>query len=194
LRTSIKIAAIAATVTITAAGVAYASVPDATGQIHACYTKSATRIVDNPKCKSGEKALAWNIKGNPGPAGPAGAGVAPETRVGHCLASVHEGSPAGVYTITCTYKRPFTDPCAFPSVVATPANLGTLETEDDGLRGQPGTDYFYWVMGLEGVTDDNECTANLTSFHLVIKTLRAAPANRRINMGFTYSAAVPTKR
>src|SRR3989442_7513098 len=54
-------------------GVAYATIPDSSGVIHSCYTKSTgtIRIIDATvtNCKSGETALTWN---NTGPAGPVG--------------------------------------------------------------------------------------------------------------------------
>lgn len=59
-------------------GVAYASIPDSAGVIHACYVKSggALRVVDSA-CKSSETSLSWNQNGVPGPAGPAGPPGAP---------------------------------------------------------------------------------------------------------------------
>jgi hypothetical protein len=63
-----------------AAGVAYATIPDAQGVIHACYDKQSgqVRIVDTapntlPKgCGAKETAIGWNQTGPQGPAGPAG--------------------------------------------------------------------------------------------------------------------------
>jgi len=62
--------------------VAYAQIPDSSGVIHSCYTKSTggIRIIDASvtSCKSGETALNWSQtgpqgpKGDPGAAGPAG--------------------------------------------------------------------------------------------------------------------------
>jgi hypothetical protein len=60
-----------------AAGVAYATIPDGEGAIHACYAKSggALRVFDDSvtNCKASETSLAWNVVGPEGPPGPAGA-------------------------------------------------------------------------------------------------------------------------
>ena len=77
-------------------GVAYATIPDASGLLTGCYAKSgrenqgglpagSLRLIDpslRQKCKPSEKKVTWNqtgqagpagAKGDPGPAGPAGA-------------------------------------------------------------------------------------------------------------------------
>jgi Collagen triple helix repeat (20 copies) len=61
-------AAAGALVCLVAGGVAYASVPDSNGAIHACYTRvsGALRVSDTGACTSKETALSWN---NVGPAG-----------------------------------------------------------------------------------------------------------------------------
>jgi hypothetical protein len=67
-------------VLLIAAGVAYATIPDSQGVIHACYDKQAgqVRIVDTgpnavPKgCGQSEVAISWNRAGPPGPVGPQG--------------------------------------------------------------------------------------------------------------------------
>ena len=60
-----------------AGGIAYASIPDAAGVIHACYRtdSGAVRLIDVPDqtCLDGEVAIQWNIRGDIGPAGPPGA-------------------------------------------------------------------------------------------------------------------------
>src|SRR4029453_7428525 len=61
-------------------GVAYATIPDDQGVIHACYDKQSgqVRIVDTapdalPKgCGAKEVAIGWNQTGPQGPAGPTG--------------------------------------------------------------------------------------------------------------------------
>lgn len=60
--------ATAATLVLTAGGVAWASVPGDDGVIHACYAKNggSLRVSDTGACKSGELSLSWN---NTGPAG-----------------------------------------------------------------------------------------------------------------------------
>jgi hypothetical protein len=60
-----------------AGGVAYATIPDGDGAIHACYSKSggALRVVDDSvtNCKASETSLSWSVTGPAGPPGPAGA-------------------------------------------------------------------------------------------------------------------------
>src|SRR5947208_938170 len=57
-------------------GVAYATIPDSGGVIHACYLKSggSRRVIDAgvTNCKSNETGISWNQTGPQGPAGPAG--------------------------------------------------------------------------------------------------------------------------
>jgi len=52
-----------------AGGVAFATIPDSSGVIHACYKRSsgALRVLDAPrqKCKPSEKALSWSAAGQP---------------------------------------------------------------------------------------------------------------------------------
>ena len=54
-----------------------ASVPDASGTFHACYTRSndTVRLIDDSttKCKSDETSISWSQAGPPGPQGVAGA-------------------------------------------------------------------------------------------------------------------------
>jgi hypothetical protein len=195
-----KAGAIVAAVVLTGAAAATASVPDAGGVIRGCYDKSsgAVRVIDTAKtttCKSSEKALSWEQRGpqaNQGPAGPAGAGVAPETRVGHCVAGFKAGSPAGTtVSRTCAFAKPFSGECFWPEVTATPAQLGGLETEDsNAILGYPGVDYTYWVNLLSG---DGDCDpGNMTGFALTVRLLRAAPAAKDLAMGFSFSAGIRT--
>ncbi|WP_030274972.1 hypothetical protein [Streptomyces sp. NRRL B-24484] len=64
----------AAALTATAAGISWASIPDGSGQIHACYQKSTglVRVIDSPsqQCRGGESPLNWS-QGGPS-AAPAG--------------------------------------------------------------------------------------------------------------------------
>jgi len=58
-------------------GVAYSSIPDGQGVIHACYTDGtgALRVIDtagSDSCRGGETALDWNQQGQPGLPGPPG--------------------------------------------------------------------------------------------------------------------------
>lgn len=59
------------------ASITWASIPDASGVIHSCYSqaKGTWRPIDFPKqsCQSGEIELHWNQTGPQGPVGPAGA-------------------------------------------------------------------------------------------------------------------------
>ncbi len=64
-----------------AAGVAYASIPDPAGVIHACRnTRTGTlRVIDKPAetCRNEEADLSWNQTGPQGPEGPPGIGSGP---------------------------------------------------------------------------------------------------------------------
>jgi hypothetical protein len=60
-------------------GVAFATIPDSSGVIHACYRvadddrKGEVRIVSDPAaCRTSEAAIQWNQVGRQGPQGPAG--------------------------------------------------------------------------------------------------------------------------
>ena len=68
------VAGIAAALVV--AGVAYASIPDGSGVIHACYdARGALRVIDSATttCAKNETSLTWNQAGPPGPAGPSNA-------------------------------------------------------------------------------------------------------------------------
>lgn len=62
--------------TLFTVGVAYATIPDAHGVIHGCYTRSGgnLRVIDDSAtgCKTSETSLDWNAQGPAGPVGPAG--------------------------------------------------------------------------------------------------------------------------
>jgi hypothetical protein len=58
-------------------GIAYATIPDGSATIHACYQKNqgALRVIDTDKaqtCSSSETPLSWNQTGQQGPPGPTG--------------------------------------------------------------------------------------------------------------------------
>jgi hypothetical protein len=67
---------------VVAGGIAFATIPDGSGVIHACYTKSggSLRVIDSSvtSCGQNETALTWNNvgprgpQGLPGPQGPVG--------------------------------------------------------------------------------------------------------------------------
>ena len=67
----------AAALLVVAGGIVYATIPDASGVIHGCYSKSGgdLRVIDNSvtNCKSTETALNWNLQGPQGVQGPQGA-------------------------------------------------------------------------------------------------------------------------
>jgi hypothetical protein len=76
IRVRVTYANVMATVAVVAAlgGGAYAAlaaIPDSGGVIHACFKKKKgkLRVVNNPKCKKKERALAWNQTGPPGQQG-----------------------------------------------------------------------------------------------------------------------------
>ncbi len=54
---------------------AWASIPDADGSIHACFKRSGgtLRVIDSSSCGRGETAISWSQTGPMGPPGPAGA-------------------------------------------------------------------------------------------------------------------------
>jgi hypothetical protein len=58
-------------------GVVRATIPDAAGVIHGCYSRpgAALYVIDSAvsTCKNGDTALTWSVQGPPGPAGPTGA-------------------------------------------------------------------------------------------------------------------------
>ena len=65
------------TAILLAFGVAYASIPDSGGVIHACYDSGnhVLHVIDTEAgevCHSQEKELSWNKRGPQGPQGPAG--------------------------------------------------------------------------------------------------------------------------
>jgi hypothetical protein len=77
-RSRLRVAVLTAVVTSSVmAGVAYASIPDASGVIHGCYNNQTgkLRVIDtalNQSCDSFETALNWNQTGPQGPPGAAG--------------------------------------------------------------------------------------------------------------------------
>ena len=74
----LRLAVAASAIGALAAGLAYATVPDSAGVIHACYGNrdGSLRVVDTETgqaCNPRETALTWNQQGPIGPQGPAGA-------------------------------------------------------------------------------------------------------------------------
>ena len=192
-----SVTAIAMSVTLAVAGVAYAGSAVAAADddvIKACYSSTATRIVTSTKCKSKEKSISWNKagpQGKPGPVGPQGKQGpkgdpgGSELRAGFCVLNLPAGSPAGEYHLPCKYTKPFAEGCDGPVVVATPATLDDLDTPDDTQRWLPGTDYDYW---LTGILNEGECSGiGQESFFVHIRALHAA-GDRPIGIGFSYLA------
>lgn len=62
-----------------AAGTAFATIPDSTGMIHACFTKSGgtLRVIDASvtSCKASETSLEWNVQGIQGDPGEPATGL-----------------------------------------------------------------------------------------------------------------------
>lgn len=77
VKSKLAIALAAAVGTALIGGVAWATIPDSGGVIHACFdSKSGNlRVLDAPShvCGKFETSIDWNQSGAPGPAGPAGA-------------------------------------------------------------------------------------------------------------------------
>ena len=75
-RGGVNIGAAFGLATLLVAGLAWATIPDASGTIHACYSRSGgtLRVIDASvtTCKQGETSLSWKTEGDPGPAGPTG--------------------------------------------------------------------------------------------------------------------------
>jgi len=69
-----SILAISATALLALAGVAYATIPDSQGVIHACYKtdNGQLRLVDTGSCNPSELDISWNQTGPQGPVGPKG--------------------------------------------------------------------------------------------------------------------------
>jgi hypothetical protein len=66
-----RVLAAAALIVLVGAGIAYATIPDSGGKIHACYKTSggALRVIDSGSCLSSEAPLTW---GQTGPQGQQG--------------------------------------------------------------------------------------------------------------------------
>jgi hypothetical protein len=98
-KTRWALAALAASVLALGGGMAYASIPDAGGVIHACYAQKdgSLRVIDSPSqtCQSKETALNWNTQGPQGPPGANGVS-------GYEVVTVHDPAPSGNADITVT--------------------------------------------------------------------------------------------
>jgi hypothetical protein len=107
------VVAFSASLLLTVGGLAYASIPDPGGVIHACLNaKGKLRLIDTgagQTCHAGEKAISWNQtgpqgspgaqgapgqQGDPGPKGDAGAQGAPGQQGDPRAEGRHRGSRA----------------------------------------------------------------------------------------------------
>jgi hypothetical protein len=129
-----------------AGGVAYSSIPDAQGVIHACYSNTATgalRVIDTDGsgiCRGDETALDWNQQGQPGPTG-------------------HTG-PQGPAGVALTYGRSVAGPISLPdapqmktiATLTVPAGSYAIFAKIEGsltvpsFACSPGTDVIYCNM------------------------------------------------
>jgi hypothetical protein len=66
-----RVVLIAAAVVLVGGGIAYATIPDSAGKIHACYKLSggALRVIDSGACLSSEAPLSWSQTGPQGQQG-----------------------------------------------------------------------------------------------------------------------------
>lgn len=128
-----------------AAGVAWATIPDGTGTIHACYSESdkSLRVVDTAGCAKGESPVSWNqnaiqgVQGQQGNQGPQG-DTGPHGLAGLTYGSTQNGDL-------------YTDP-----VIGGGFESLTCPTGQKALEGG-----WYW-LGLPGTTKMNE--AGVESF------------------------------
>jgi hypothetical protein len=72
MRSKLFAAVLGAAATLIVGSVAWATIPDADGVIHACLKNGVPRIVDvdaGESCKASERPLDWNQAGQPGTSG-----------------------------------------------------------------------------------------------------------------------------
>ena len=72
MKSKLLAALLGAVATLAIGSVAWATIPDASGVIHACVKNGAPRIIDagaGESCKPTEQSLDWNQAGQPGPPG-----------------------------------------------------------------------------------------------------------------------------
>jgi hypothetical protein len=137
------------------AGVAYATIPDSSGVIHACYKANGQlRVISSGGCASGEMALDWNQSGPAGPpGGPALFAVVDKNGVlqsGTATAAVR--TAVGVYDVT--FGRDITGCAPVVSVGSTdfggfvqradgatvplpPQDVGVVFSTPEGVLGTP---------------------------------------------------------
>ncbi len=158
-----------------AAGAAYATIPDSSGVIHACYAASdgTLQVIDPSKgerCKRHETALDWNARGPQGAPGPVGA-TGPQGASG----------PAGV-----TGPQ---GPAGTPGTSGSVSNLDALAgVPCRGVRGKFATVRLDYGGGLEApvsITCVTHLVANPGPF-----TLRVNAGT--LTLGFLGEHALPT--
>lgn len=154
-RTFGGLAALATIALAVAGGVAYATIPTATGQIHGCFNPGAAdknggtelKIVDSDaaSCGKGQREVVWNQEGpqgEPGPAGPPGEKGDP-------------GAPGGggvLYTLSQSYPEYEVVHITFePKVVASlDVPAGTYLVNADVVF---AGDSLFCSIGQEGAAD-----------------------------------------
>ena len=133
---------------VLAGGIAFATIPDSAGVIHACYKKSggAVRIINSPtvKCQSTETAISWNQKGVPGPPGPSGS-PAPTPPP-----PIHIGVAGGSFNV------PFVNGCCGTSV--TNAQLVPVPLTQASWIQKAGTfNVVYLRVAVSQATNSSDC-------------------------------------
>jgi len=116
-----------------------ATIPDAAGVIHGCYSKPGSNlyVVDSAvsTCKNGDTALTWNVQGPPGPVGPMGLSDGFWKNDLKIFTSVNlDGTPTDVETLSQlpAGNYMFTATLAFANSAATFANVQCiLHTSDN---------------------------------------------------------------
>jgi hypothetical protein len=136
-------------------GIAYASIPDSNGVIHACYNTGANpsgalRVIDtglNATCSKNEKSLTWNQRGPTGPAGSSGTNGTPGAK-----GSTGSRGPTGPNGSDATVNG------------YAAKNTHVIDAADEnheqvlvGLSGLAVGDYMAWSTITNSSGDDAEC-------------------------------------
>ena len=139
---------------LVAGGIAYATIPDGGGVIHACYQKNqgALRVIDTEKvqtCSSSENTLTWSQtgpQGQPGQQGPPGP-------TGPSDVWSVDGYGAGLKSL------PFQTPVDLATTSTLPAGsyLVEAETEADNV-GSFDTNYFCDLVGSSTTYQETRVT------------------------------------
>ena len=148
---------------VLAAGVVLATIPDASGVIHGCYTKSggAVRIIDNSvtNCKASETAISWSVTGPAGPtgatgpAGPAGPAGAP-------------GAPGAGIDWTKVYKVDSANVTVFPNVIGSAnADCRSGDVAVGGNFGVNGQNFLVYFAGTHIIPDKVGSTTDLAGYY-----------------------------